>query len=158
MRKKDKPKRPEIRNRKAWHDYTVLERLETGVALWGTEVKSLRAGGGQIDEAFARIEGDELFLYSCHIDTYSCGSTRNHDPKRKRKLLAHRREIKKLTVKVTQRGLTLVPLSIYFNDRGLAKVDLALVRGKSHSDKRQDLKKRDHEREMSRAMRWRTRG
>lgn len=153
MKKKGKPRRPEIRNKKAWHEYIILERLEAGIALQGSEVKSLRAGGAKLDEAFARIDGDELYLCACHIDTYSHASIRNHDAKRKRKLLVHRREIKKLIPKVVQRGQTLVPLRIYFNDRGLAKVELALARGKSHSDKRHDLKKRDHQRDMDRAMR-----
>ena len=155
MAKKDQSKRPEIRNKKARYEYVILERLETGIVLQGSEVKSLRAGAAKLDEAFARIDGDELYLCACHIDTYSHASSQNHDPKRKRKLLVHRREVKKLIAKVVQKGQTLVPLRIYFNDRGLAKVDLALVRGKSHADRRQDLKKRDHEREMSRAMRRR---
>ncbi len=141
-----------ITNSKARFNYHVLERIEVGIALLGTEVKSLRAGHASLDEAFARIDRGEVFLYGCHIKPYEKGNQNNHEPLRPRKLLLHRREIHRLLTKVRQRGQTLVPLKIYFNKRGLAKVELALVKGKTHGDKRQDLKKRDHEREMARAM------
>ncbi len=141
-----------IQNKKARYNYEVIERVETGIALTGTEVKSLRQGRASLEEAFARIADGEVFLYACRIDPYSHGNTMNHDPVRARKLLLHRREINKLAPKVILRGQTLVPLSIYFNDRGLAKVSLALVKGKTHRDKREDVKKRDHQREMARAM------
>ena len=153
MKKKAQSRGRGIRNKKARFEYIVLETLETGIVLQGTEVKSLRAGAANLDDAFARIENDELYLCSCQIDPYSHGNQQNHDPKRRRKLLAHGREIKKLTSKVVQRGQTLVPLRIYFNDRGRAKVELALVRGKSHADRRQDLKARAQKREMDRALR-----
>ena len=141
-----------IINSKARFNYHILERMEVGIALLGTEVKSLRAGNASLDEAFARIERGEMFLYGCHIKPYEKGNLNNHEPLWPRKLLLHRREIHRLWGKVTQRGQTLVPLKIYFNKRGLAKVELALAKGKTHGDKRQDLKKRDHEREMARAM------
>lgn len=155
MSKKTAPFGPTLKNKKAFHEYIILEHLETGIVLQGTEVKSLRAGAASLEEAFARIENDEIYLYSCQIDPYSHGNKQNHDPKRKRKLLAHRREIRKLLPKVVQRGQTLIPLRLYFNDRGLAKVDLGLVKGKTRGDKRETLKKRDQKREMDRAMRGR---
>ncbi len=142
-----------IVNSKARYNYHVLEHMEVGISLVGTEVKSLRAGHASIEEAFARIDRGEVFLYGCHINPYEQGNLNNHEPLRPRKLLLHRREIARLLTKVTQRGLTLVPLSIYFNKRGLAKVELALVKGKTHADKREDIKRRDHERDMARAMR-----
>jgi SsrA-binding protein len=141
-----------IVNSKARFNYIVLDRVEAGITLLGTEVKSLRAGDASIDEAFARIEDNEVWLYGCHIKPYEQGNQNNHEPLRPRKLLLHRQEIRRLLGKVTQRGLTLVPLKVYFNKRGLAKVELALVKGKTHADKRQDIKKRDHERDMARAM------
>jgi len=141
-----------ITNSKARFNYHFLERIEVGIALLGTEVKSLRAGHASLDEGFARIERGEVFLYGCHIKPYEKGNLNNHEPLRPRKLLLHRREIHRLLTKVRQRGQTLIPLKIYFNRRGLAKVELALVKGKTHGDKRQDIKKRDHEREMARAM------
>jgi len=147
--------RRRFQNKKARYNYEVIEKLETGITLTGTEVKSLREGRASLEEAFARIVGGEIFLYGFRIDPYSHGNAMNHDPVRARKLLLHRREINKLAPKVVLRGQTLVPLSLYFNDRGLAKVSLALVKGKTHRDKRQDVKKRDHEREMARAMRGR---
>ncbi len=141
-----------IQNKKARYRYLVLERLEVGIVLQGTEVKSLRRGRASLDEAFARVVNDEMLLFGCHIDPYEHGNRNNHEPARARKLLLHRREIKRLVPKVTQKGQTLVPLSIYFNDRGLAKVNLGLVNGKTQSDKREDLKKRDQTRDMARAM------
>ncbi len=141
-----------ITNSKARFNYEILERFEAGIALQGTEVKSLRAGHASLEESFARIDRGEIYLYGCHIKPYEKGNQNNHEPLRPRKLLLHRREINKLVSKVTQKGLTLVPLKIYFNKRGLAKVELALVKGKTHRDKRETIKKRDHEREMARAM------
>lgn len=151
-----KPKTtPQIRNRKAHHRFQILEKLQCGIVLRGTEVKSLRDGQGSLDEAHARISNGEVWLVGFHIAPYSHGHTTNHEPKRQRKLLLQRREISKLEAKITQKGLTLVPLEVYFNDRGLVKVMLALGQGKSHADKRQDLKKAEHRREMDRAMRQR---
>ena len=143
------------RNRKASRRYQILAKLECGIALLGTEVKSLRSKTASLDEAYARIEGDELWLVGCHVAAYKFGHTANHDPLRRRKLLVHKREIQKLKPKVEQRGLTLVPLRLYFDSRGLAKLTLALARGKTGSDKREDHKQRDHQREIDRAMRRR---
>lgn len=142
-----------ISNKKARHRYEVLDRFECGIVLVGTEVKSLRQGLASLDEAFARITDGEIWLHGLHITPYSHGSVSNHEPARPRKLLLHRRQIDKLMPKILQRGLTLVPLSVFFSPRGLAKVDLALVRGKTHADKRQDLKKAEHKREMDRELR-----
>ena len=142
-----------IQNKKARFNYEIIEKLECGVALKGSEIKSLRNRQVSLEEAFVRIQGDELWLIGCNIKPYANASVQNHDPTRPRKLLAHKREIRKWLPKVTTRGLTLVPLNIHFNQRGLAKVTVALVRGKTHGDKRQALKKRDHQREMDRAVR-----
>ncbi|MFH0983571.1 MAG: SsrA-binding protein SmpB [Planctomycetota bacterium] len=147
------PTTPRIQNRKAWHRFEVLEQLHCGMVLCGTEVKSLRAGQGSLDEAFARITSGEVWLLGFHIAPYSHAHTANHEPKRPRKLLLQRREIHKLETKVTQKGLTLVPLEVYFSARGLAKVTLGLARGKSRADKRESLKKTEHQREMDRALR-----
>ncbi len=142
-----------IVNKKARFSYEVLDRLEVGIELQGSEVKSVRGAQVSLDEAFARIVGREVFLYGCHISPYEQAGRQNHDPTRARKLLLHRREIKRLVGKVREKGQTLVPLSMYFNKRGLAKVDLALVKGKSRYDKRQSIKRREHEREIGRALR-----
>ncbi|MCP4590123.1 MAG: SsrA-binding protein SmpB [bacterium] len=152
---KKPPTGPRIRNRKAHHKFQLLETLECGVVLRGTEVKSLRAGQASLDEAYARIDGTELWLVGCHIAPYAHAKVDSHEPKRRRKLLAQRREIHKLEAKVMQKGLTLIPLEMYFNERGLAKVTVATAQGKSQSDKRESLKKSDHQREMDRAMRRR---
>ncbi len=146
---------PRIRNRKARHRFQILETVQCGLVLQGTEVKSLRAGRGSLDEAYARITEGEVWLLGFHIAPYSHGHTSNHEPKRPRKLLLRRGEIRKLEAKVTQKGLTLVPLDVYFNDRGLVKVMLSVAQGKSSVDKRQDLKEAEHRREMDRAMRRR---
>jgi SsrA-binding protein len=144
------PKSPRLVNRKARFDFEILERLEAGLCLKGTEVKSLRSGQASLDEAFARLQGDELYLVNFHIHPYEAGNRFNHEPLRPRKLLLHRREIRKLASKVAQRGQTLVPLAIYFNQRGLAKVELALARGKTRGDKREAIREREAKREMSR--------
>lgn len=140
---------PIVRNRKARHEFQVLETWEAGLVLQGTEVKSLRDGRANLQDAFARLDGPELWLHNLHISPYDPGNRYNHDPLRPRKLLMHRREIRKLIGQVEQKGLTLVPLDIYFT-RGVAKVTLALVRGKKLHDKREDLKRRDAERDMAR--------
>ena len=146
---------PVIRNKKARFDFEIIEKLETGIALTGSEVKSLRDGKASLEEAFAVIRAGEVFLRGFNISPYPMASYGQHHPTRERKLLMHRRQIRKWEIKVTLRGLTLVPLSVYFNDRGKVKVSLALARGKTHSDKRADLKKRDHKREMDREMKRR---
>ncbi len=146
-----KANEPRIVNRKARHDFQLLEKVEAGAVLLGTEVKSIRAGQISLDEAFARIVKGEVWLYGAHINPYEPASRMNHEPRRPRKLLLHRREIKKLERALLQKGLTLVPMAIYFR-RGRVKCELALARGKRYVDKRQDEKKRDHVREMARAM------
>ncbi len=142
-----------VQNKAARFRYEILERMECGMALKGTEVKSLRNRQVSLEEAFARIQGEELWLFGCHINLYTQGNVQNHEPTRPRKLLAHKREIRKWIPQVKAKGLTIVPLDIHFNTRGLAKITLALVRGKSFADKRQDIRKREHKREIERAMR-----
>ena len=137
-------------NRKAWHDYAILDTYEAGMALTGTEVKSLRAGRASLVDAFAQERGGELYLHGMHIPEYTQGTWTNHEPRRTRKLLLNRIEIDRLLGKLKESGLTLVPLSLYFND-GWAKVELGLARGKKSYDKRQDLAKRDAEREIQKA-------
>ena len=140
-------------NRRARYDYFVEDRFETGIALTGTEVKALRQGEGSIAESYAHVEGDEVWLINSHIPEYSHGNRLNHEPRRPRKLLLKRREIAKLHGAVTRQGLTLVPLSIYFNGTGRAKVELALARGKKVHDKREVVKERDWKREQQRLLR-----
>jgi len=137
-------------NRKARHDYTIMDTYEAGVALLGTEVKSLRLGRASLVDAFATVDEGEAWLRGLHIPEYTQGSWTNHEPRRTRKLLLHRGEIERLIGKIREGGLTLVPLSLYFND-GKVKCELALARGKKSYDKRTDLAKRDAEREISRA-------
>lgn len=139
------------RNPKATHDYHILETWEAGLVLTGTEVKSLRSGKASIKEGFARLANGEVFLEGVNITPYEQGNRYNHDPVRSRKLLLNRREIERLVGSVEQKGLTLVPLELYFRN-GRAKVTLALGRGKKSHDRREDLKKRDAERDMARAM------
>ena len=140
-----------IVNRKARHDYFVLRTVEAGIVLTGSEVKSLREGRAQLTEAFARINGTVATLYGMQIDQYAPATDHNHEPQRHRRLLLHRRELRRLTPELAQPGRSLVPLSVYFNPRGLAKVELALVTGKRQYDKRQEVRKREHQREMNRA-------
>lgn len=139
-------------NRKAFHDYAVEEKLEVGIVLKGTEVKSLREGRVNLRDSYASVDRGEMVLHNCHISPYSHGNLMNHDPLRPRKLLLHRKEINKLLGKTQQKGLTLVPLRIYFSPRGHAKVELALARGKKQYDRRETLKEREAGREMERAM------
>jgi SsrA-binding protein len=139
-----------VSNSKARRDYHILETFEAGIALHGTEVKSLRAGKGQISDAFARVENDEVFLYNAHIDEYSHGNIQNHAPKAPRKLLLHKSEIRKLFELAAIKGNALLPLSFYWKN-GKVKVSLAVGKGKAQYDKREDLKKRDADRELKRA-------
>jgi SsrA-binding protein len=139
------------RNKRATHDYAIEDTLECGVVLTGTEVKSLRDGHASIEDAYARLENGELWLVGSDIPEYTHGNRLNHKPKRQRKLLLHRREIAGFAGKATQRGFTLVPLRLYFKN-GLAKVQLAVARGKQKYDKREALKKADAQREIQRAM------
>jgi SsrA-binding protein len=140
-------------NRKAFHDYRIDERYEAGIALQGTEVKAMREGRVNLRDSFARVDGDEVMLHNCHISPYSHGNIMNHDPLRPRKLLLHRKEINKLMGRTQQKGLTLVPLKIYFNPAGKAKVEIGLGRGKHEYDRREDIKDREGRREVQRAMR-----
>src|SRR5262249_6728830 len=136
------PKTPTIRNRKATHDFEILEKVEAGIALTGSEVKSLRLGKASLDEAFGMVREGECFLRDDNIEPYPMAGYAQHKPKRERKLLLHKREIRKLLGKVSQQGLTLIPLDIHFNDAGRIKVVLAVARGKKTHDKRSDLKSR----------------
>jgi SsrA-binding protein len=144
-------------NRRARHDYAILDTFEAGLVLTGTEVKSLRDGKASLQEAYARIDRDEIWLVGMHVPEYSHGNRQNHDPTRTRKLLLHRKEIERLRGKLEQKGLTLVPLRLYWKD-GRAKVELGLGRGKKDYDRRQDVAKREAQREIERAMSRRTRG
>jgi SsrA-binding protein len=145
------------RNPKATHDYHILETWEAGLVLTGTEVKSLRSGKASIKEGFARIANGEVFLEGVNITPYEQGNRYNHDPVRSRKLLLRRREIERLIGAVEQKGLTLVPLELYFRN-GVAKVTLALGRGKKLHDRRDDIRRREADRDMARAMSHRGRG
>jgi len=142
------------RNRRARHDYAIEDAVEAGLVLTGTEVKSLRAGRASLTDGFAQISDGEAWLHGVHIPQYTLGTWTNHEPRRTRKLLLHRREIDRLARATAERGLTLVPLSLYFKD-GKAKVELALARGKRTYDKRRDLARRDAAREVDRALRRR---
>jgi SsrA-binding protein len=138
-------------NKKARHDYHIIEVIEAGMVLVGTEVKSLREGRANLKDSYARIRNGELYLVQAHISPYSHAHYDNHDPERVRKLLVHKRELKRLTGKTQEKGLTLVPLKIYFKE-GKAKVELALASGKKSYDKRETLKRKDQKREMERAI------
>jgi SsrA-binding protein len=144
-----------VTNSKARRDYHILETYEAGIVLRGTEVKALRAGKGQIGDAFARVEGDEVFLYNAHIEEYAQGNIQNHQPKATRKLLLHKSEIRKLFGLASVKGNALIPLSMYWKN-GRVKVAIGVGKGKVQYDKRQDLKKRDSDREMKRAQMQRT--
>jgi len=145
---------PVARNKRARHDYHLLDTWEAGIVLTGTEIKSLRAGQANIADAYAIVTGGEVFLLNAHIAPYEQGNQFNHEPRRTRKLLLHRREIRKLIGAVERQGLTLVPLDVHFT-RGKAKVTLALGKGKKLHDKRDDARRREDEREMARAARVR---
>jgi SsrA-binding protein len=142
-------------NRKARHDYFILDQYEAGMVLLGTEVKSLRLGRVNIKDSHATVRGGEVFLYNMHIGTYPFAAYGNHDPLRPRKLLLHREEIKRLTGKVKEKGQTLIPLKVYFQD-GKAKVTLALAKGKRKHDKRDAIRRREEQRELDRAKRERS--
>ena len=146
-------KRPIAQNRKARHDYLIESTLEAGLVLTGSEVKSLRRGRCSIGEAYAHEEGGELYLRNMHISPYEAANRLNHEPRRRRKLPVHRRELARLIGQIQRGGYTLVPLSIYFNERGIAKLELAVARGKRKADKRQSEKKRDWDRQKARLMR-----
>jgi len=148
---RERGRRVVAQNKKARHDYFVEETLEAGMVLTGTEVKSLRAGRASLVDGYASIKNDEIWLHNVHIPEYTQGTWTNHEPRRTRKLLLHRAEIHKLVSKTQEKGLTLVPLALYFKD-GYAKVELGLARGKRNYDKRQALAERQANREAQRAM------
>jgi len=140
-------------NRKARHDYTIEDSLETGIVLTGSEVKSLREGRANIAEAYASEKDGELFLINAYIPEYKQAGPQNHEPRRPRKLLLHRRQIGRLVGAIQREGMTLVPLKLYFNNRGTAKLELGLAKGKRQYEKRETVKKRDWERQKARLMR-----
>lgn len=142
-------------NRKAYHDYFIEEKLEAGIMLQGTEVKSLREGRVNLQDSFASVKDGEIFLHHCHISPYSHGNIMNHDPIRVRKLLLHKKEINKLMGKTQQKGLTIIPLRIYFSKRGHAKVELGVAKGKKLYDRRETIKSREAGREVERAIKER---
>lgn len=143
---------PQVRNKKAFHEYEILEKVEAGLSLKGSEVKSLRLGNADLNGAYAKIVGFECFLVGAKIEQYKEATYNNHETSRSRKLLLHRAQIKKLTVKLDQRGFTLVPLRIYFNGRGIAKLELALARGKQTHDKRATIRDKDQKRDLERSI------
>jgi SsrA-binding protein len=151
--KKDEPEGVKVicRNKRAFHEYDVSDKLECGLVLTGTEVKSLRDGHASLEEAYAKLDGGEVWLIGSDIPEYAMGNRMNHKPKRPRKLLLHRNEIAKFAAKAEQKGFTLVPLGLYFKE-GRAKVELAVARGKQVHDKRESKKKADAQREIRRAM------
>lgn len=150
-----KPDAPKIvnicRNRRATHDYEILDKIECGIVLVGTEVKSLREAHANLEDAYGKIESGEVFLIGCEIPEYSLGNRLNHKPKRDRKLLLHKKEIERFAGKASERGHTLIPLQMYFKN-GVAKLELAVARGKQLHDKRQSLKKAEAKREMDRVV------
>lgn len=150
----DEPVELIARNKRARHDYEILDTWEAGIVLTGTEVKALREGRANLTDAFGIVKDGEVFLLNLHIGAYGQGNVFNHDPTRTRKLLLHRREIRRLIGSVERQGLTLVPLDLYFTNRRV-KTKLALVKGKQQHDKREDLKKKDAQREIARALRSR---
>ncbi|HUN66864.1 MAG TPA: SsrA-binding protein SmpB [Bacteroidota bacterium] len=138
-----------VTNRKAHHDYEILDRLEAGIALRGTEVKSLRSGGANLQDGYAAIRNGEVWLIGMHISPFDKGNINNHDPRRDRKLLLHRKEIRKLLARTSEKGLTMVPLRIYFK-QNIVKVELGIARGKRSYDKREAIAKREVERRLQR--------
>jgi SsrA-binding protein len=148
--KKTESRGPATVNKKAYHNFELVEKIEAGLSLVGSEVKSLRAGAADLNGSYARIINDECFLLGATIAQYEQAGGRNHEPLRKRKLLLHRREILKIRTKLEQRGFTLVPLRMYFSSRGLAKVELALARGKRQYDKRKTITERQMKRDIDR--------
>lgn len=156
---KEKKQDPVITtNHEARRDYFVLETVEAGLMLVGCEVKSLRDHQASLAGSFARFEEEELFLYNLYIAPYEMGNRENPEPKRDRKLLLHRSQMNKLKVKMLEKGLAIIPLKMYFNDHGMAKVELAVCKGKTHRDQRADIKKRSAQREIDRAIKNRNRG
>jgi SsrA-binding protein len=141
-------------NKKAFHDYFILDKIEAGISLLGTEVKAIREGKLNLKDSYAMVQGEEAFLFNCHISPYSHGNRENHDPTRKRKLLLHQKEIRKLIGKTQEKGLTLVPLRVYLK-RGRVKIELGLARGKKTIDKRETLRRKEADREARVAIKYR---
>jgi len=139
-----------IKNKKAYFEYHILDKYEAGIELLGTEIKSIRAGKANLTDGFCTFVGNELFAFNIHISEYSMGSFYNHEPKRNRKLLLNKKELSKLRIKTQDKGMTIVPLQIFFNERGFAKMEIALAQGKKLHDKRDSLKERDAKIEISR--------
>ncbi len=149
--------KPIVTNRKAFRDYFIEEQYECGIELKGAEVKAIRAGHVHFKDSFARIDGQEIFLHNLHIDPYAQASYMNPESDRVRKLLLHKKEIKKILGRTAQKGLTLIPLKIYFNQRNFAKVSIGLAKGKKFYDKREDMKKKDADKQIQRAVKARPR-
>jgi len=141
-----------IKNRKAFHDFEVIEKFIAGIMLTGTEIKSLRAGKANLSDSYCAFHDGELFIINMHISEYYWGNLNNHDPLAERKLLLKKKELYKLDRKVKETGLTIIVLKVFINDRGLAKTEIALAKGKKQYDKRETLKLKDHDREMDRAL------
>jgi SsrA-binding protein len=150
MSKEKQKHTPEIVNRRAEFEYTILESYEAGIQLLGTEIKSIRSGKANINDAYCLFQQGELYIKNMFIAEYKFGSFQNHKERRDRKLLLKKEELRKLDRKITEKGYTLIPLKIYFNDRGLAKLEIALAQGKKTYDKRQSIKEKDLKREMQR--------
>lgn len=141
-----------IKNKRAEHEYFLMERLTAGLVLTGTEIKSIRNGKASLADAYCSFKGDELFVVGMHIAEYDKGTYNNHDPKRDRKLLLTARELRKLKNKVQEKGLTIIPVVLYVNEKGLAKIDIALARGKHYYDKRESLKTKDSKRDVEKQL------
>ncbi len=139
-------------NKKAFHDFNIIEKYTAGIVLFGTEIKSVRKGGVNLKDSFAKIEDGEVWLYSCHISPYEQGNRYNKEPERKRKLLLNKKEILKMTGKIKKDGYTIIPLSMFIGDGGFAKLEIALAKGKKLYDKRDDIAKKTQTRDMQRAM------
>jgi SsrA-binding protein len=141
---------PKMVNKKAFNDYEIVEKVEAGLVLLGSEVKSLRSGGGDLGGSFARLSGSECWLVGCNIAPYTQAGDNNHEPLRKRKLLLHKRQIVKILSKLQQKGFTLVPLRIFFNERGFAKIEIALAKGRRKYDKRDKITQRQQKEDINR--------
>ncbi len=141
-------------NRRAFHDYEILEKFEAGIVLFGSEVKSLRQGWANLKESYIVVKNREAFLLNAHISPYPCASYLNHEPKRERKLLLHQRELRRLEQKIKTKGIAIVPLKIYFNHQGIAKLEIAMVRGKKEFEKKQKIKEKDIQREIERDLKY----
>jgi SsrA-binding protein len=140
-----------IKNKRAAHEYFLLQEFTAGIQLLGTEIKSIREGKATLADSYCTFKGDELFVMQMHISEYTHGTYNNHEPKRDRKLLLNKRELKKLLTKVKEKGFTIIPTLLFINEKGLAKLTIALAKGKHHYDKRETLKKKDVQREMDRS-------